>query len=347
MKKQDLLNFNKKIEECRSRAIALEDLRKLLKSYGAEEPRQWRSIASNILKLDSKKFSELDIAVSKLLEKHRTFNDKIITLYADIDESQLIELNEQFKNICKDSGQDVGYGYVTDSTIQLSENDSIYVHRFIKKREVYNKEEIDLNDLTKDTQTEFSEFDKVIGVRAIEITCFDSIFLDLEKKSLAVQLDLASQLRASDVDKSIEVFFKMLNQIIVESIGKRSKLDKSDGINFYPCIKKFYENPEAYVTKLSFTTSKGVHHETLKGAATDIRKADYHIGGKAKENGVIYPYRINKKFKIKDKAPEVFVGVRYQYYAKPGSKFLGVAHLNNVLDLESYTYVINKLIENT
>lgn len=89
-----------------------------------------------------------------------------------------------------------------------------------------------------------------------------------------------------------------------------------------------------------------MHHETLKGAATDIRTADYHLGGKAKE-GVIHPYRITKKFDMDSRnKPQAFLGVRYQYYAKAGSKFLANARIFDIYNYQSYLFIIKKLIEN-
>ncbi|ATZ65458.1 hypothetical protein [Acinetobacter bereziniae] len=337
-----------KIDECRSRGLSLDLIRDLFKAVNCEQPRQWRSIPIILNTLTIDKVDELSESVAKELEKQRTYNDKFFVLYDEYDIKDLDVINNFFLGLKNNSNLLPEYDYTLDSSYSLNEKESSYIHRFTKKRETFSKEEIDLDKLNKTTQSELDEFDKVLGVKATEILCFDSMVIDFENKLLVLQLDLASLIKSSDFDKNIEVFLKMLNELITKGIGKLYCLDKkSNGVNFYPCISKFYTNIEGFVTRLSFTTSKGVHHETLKGAATDIRKADYHIGGKAKENGIIYPYRITKKFEInKNSKPQVFIGVHYQYYAKPGSKFLGNARIFDVLDHNAYEYVIKKLLEN-
>lgn len=337
-----------KIDECRSRGFSLDLVRDLFKEMKCEEPRQWRSIPIILKSITKEKVDEFSKTVEKVLEKHRTYNDKFFILFDECDVDTLEIINDFFLGMKNNSNLVSGYDYNFNQSIALTEKKTSYIHRFTKKREIFSKEEIDVEKLAKTTQSELDEFDKILGVKATEILCFDSLVVDLDNQLLVLQLDLASLIKSSDFDKNIEVFLKMLNELITLGIGKNYCLDKkSNGVNFYPCIGKFYNNVEGFVTRLSFTTSKGVHHETLKGAATDIRKADYHIGGKAKENGIIYPYRITKKFEInKNSKPQVFIGVHYQYYAKSGSKFLGNAKIFDVLDYESFIYIIKKLLEN-
>lgn len=339
--------LQKTIDECRTRGITLEDFRKSFSSVSVEQPRQWRSIPSILELLDKENLAKLSKKIENLLECHRFYNDKLLVIYEDQDIAFLKKLDELFTKITT-ANESVGYDYIADCSYDLSEQDETTLHHFRKVRDLFSKEDIDVSKLPKDTQSDLNEFDRLIGVRATKLNCYDAIIFDFKKKNMILQLDLISMMNAGEVDKNIDDFLKILNIIISKNLGSAFKINKkTTAINLYGCIKNFYDNTEGAVTRLSFTTSKGVHHETLKGIATDIRKADYHIGGKAKESGNVFPYRVTKKFELDiDNKPQAFIGVRYNHFTKPGSKFLASARIFDVMNYKSYIHILSKIIEN-
>lgn len=340
-------NLQAMIDECRTRGITLEDFRKSFRGVSVEQPKQWRSIPSLLEMLNDEKLKKLTKKIEKLLENHRFYNDKLLVVYEDQNTEVLKELDEIFTSITNDNAL-VNNDYIAEASYDLSKDDEVTLHHFKKVRDLFSKEDINIDKLPVDAQSELNEFDRIIGVRATQLNCYDAILFDFKKKIMIIQLDLISMMNSGEVDKNIDDFLKVLNSIIVDKLDNSFKIDKkSTAINLYGCIKNFYDNVEGAVTRLSFTTSKGVHHETLKGAATDIRKADYHIGGKAKESGNVFPYRVTKKFDLDiDNKPQAFIGVRYNYFAKPGAKFLGSARIFDVMNYKSYVYVLSKIIEN-
>jgi len=334
------------VNECRTRGITLEDIRKSFSSISVEPPKQWRSIPNIIKLLSEEKLTKLTEKINKILKNHRFYNDKLVVIYEEQNPKSLKKLDELFTSIS--TGKKLSNNYLADDSYDLSEKDKITLHNFKKLRSLFAKEDIDVDKLPKDTQSEFNQFDRLIGVRATKLNCYDAIIFDFENNMMILQLDLISMMNSGEVDKNIEDFLNTLNSIIVNHLDDSFKIStKKTAINLYGCIKKFYNNIEGAITRLSFTTSKGVHHETLKGAAKDIRKADYHIGGKAKESGNIYPYRVTKKFELdSDNKPQAFIGVRYDYFVSPGNKFLASARIIDVMNYKSYIYILRKIIEN-
>jgi len=334
------------IDEYRSRGIHFDEVRNLFVAADLEQPKQWRSVPNIIAHLSEEKLNDLQSKAQGFLESQKKYNDKLIVVYQDLSEEQLVAIDEALTT-AEENKETLEYGYSFDSIQNVSDEKVLKFFKFKKTRSVFLKEDINVDEMNDDVKSEFIEFDKVVGIKAKNIICIDAVVIDIETNSLILQLDLVSLLRSSDIDKNLDLFQIMINKIISNKFGNTYILDKKSGVvNLYSCIKNFYDKAEGAITKLSFTTSKGVHHETLKGAATDIRKADYHLGGKAKE-GSISPYRVTKKFTldIKNK-PQAFLGIRYQYYAKAGSKFLSTARIFDVYNYQSYLFIIKKLLEN-
>lgn len=335
------------IDECRTRGITLDDFRNSFRSISAEQPKQWRTIPSILNMLSQDSLEKLSEKARKLLESHRFYNDKLLIIYEKQDSTCLRKLDHLFTQITADN-EPLACDYIANASYDLSQKEAVSLHHFRKVREIFSKENIDINRFSEDVQSELKAFDHIIGVRATKLNCYDAIIFNFKENIMIIQLDLISMLNAGEIDKNIEDFLRTLNTLISNKLGNNFKIDKkTNAINLYPCIENFYKNIEGTITRLSFTTSKGVHNETLKGTATDIRKADYHIGGKAKESGNIYPYRVTKKFELdRDNKPQALLGVRYSYFAKPGEKFLASARIFDVMNFRSYTFIINKIIEN-
>lgn len=346
----DRIVLQEHIDEYRNRGIHFDEVKALFIAVDVEQPKQWRSVPNIIAHLSEEKLKELLKKAKIFLDNQKNFNDKLIVLYTGLLKEQLNTIDEALSAVFGTS-EVLEYGYSRESIEDISNekivSGSLKFFKFKKVRSVFLKEDIDFETLNAETKAEFIEFDKIVGVKAKNIVCFDSVVIDKDNKSVILQLDLVSLLRTSDVDKNIDLFQIMVNKVITNKFSNLRILDKNSNVlNLYGCIKNFYDKSEGAITKLSFTTSKGVHHETLKGAATDIRTADYHLGGKARE-GTINPYRVSKKFNLDAKNnPQAFLGVRYQYYAKAGSKVLSTARIFDIYNYQSYLLIIKKLLEN-
>lgn len=283
------------IDEYRNRGIHFDEVKALFIAGDVEQPKQWRSVPNIIAHLSEEKLKQLLEKSKIFLDNQKIFNDKLVVLYTDLSEEQLNTIDQALSTVFNTS-EVLEYSYSTESIANISNeeivSDSLKFFKFKKVRSVFLKEDIDFETLNEETKAEFIEFDKIVGVKAKNIVCFDSVVIDKENQSVILQLDLVSLLRSGDVDKNLDLFQIMVNKVIANKSNNLHTLDKKANVlNLYGCIKNFYDKSEGAITKLSFTTSKGVHHETLKGAATDIRTADYHLGGKARE-GTIYPYRV-------------------------------------------------------
>lgn len=157
--------------------------------------------------------------------------------------------------------------YIANASYDLSQKEAVSLHHFRKVREIFSKENIDINRFSEDVQSELKAFDHIIGVRATKLNCYDAIIFNFKENIMIIQLDLISMLNAGEIDKNIEDFLRTLNTLISNKLGNNFKIDKkTNAINLYPCIENFYKNIEGTITRLSFTTSKGVHNETLKKA---------------------------------------------------------------------------------
>lgn len=339
------------IIECESRRISLDILSKIFAKQNIEVAHRWQSLKTKAKICTDRELDKLQKNISNLLNNHILYDDKIVIIFDCFEQAELFELQAVLSNSLDHANNDLfeDSNYIFSYSKTINENINIFGFHII--REVYERKELTEKDLGEIASIELKEFDRIVGYRPVKIDCYDSIIIDTSKNLLILQLDLGSIIIANAYDKFTNNLIKCLNNILIKLNATACRIEsRSAAINLYSCMKKFYNNAEGEVTKVSFTSSKNNHHETLKNNARDVRKADYHVKGKAAEElvgGKISPYRVSKRFSnTANNWPQVNVGVHYRYFAKPGSKILHDAHIFDISCYDDYVYIIDKILAN-
>lgn len=346
MRETVIENITDIIEQCKKREISCSEIATVFDLLGLERPKRWNSIQKILQQTDEKKLNKLVHKMGSFLENHQYFNNKQICIFKlnDTDRDRLLsKIRPENINVIQDEMSDT----LDEMKFQLNEIKEIedcIIIKFSKTRKVKLKEAINLSIFNEDVQQNFDQYNELIGVKHETITCHDSIILN--NNLLILQLDLANLFSIKELElyqnELLEVFRNSLNYIGIQN--------KPTPINFFNCINNFYNKENGYVVELSFITTKGVHHEKLKANARDIRKANYHIGGK-KEEGIISPYRNTKRFDINSKFNgayqiEIFVGVSHHYFNQAGSHTLKYANIYGIKDIQGYQKTIEIIMSN-
>ncbi|OUY08535.1 hypothetical protein [Acinetobacter populi] len=340
-----------KIKLCEERRIDLDIIENIFEKAGVDVAHRWGSLTNEAVRCSDTKASQIEEKLTVFLENHIRYDNKIVMVYDHLSEDNIQEFIEAFIKVYSDSTSFDSTEYIADSCHQITENLIFYNFRIV--REVSERKELTMSDLGDLGEEVLGQYSRIIGYRPVKITCFDALAIDIKNKRLILQLDLGSIVLANAVDK----FFHNLRVSINKAIRKAGVTncripDKTQFINLYTTIQNFYDNGEGEVTKASFSTSKNNHHETLRDRARDIRKAEYHLRGKAAEEalgGKIRPYRISKRFeRITNTWPQVYTGVHYRYFNKAisGEKNLYEAHIFDIKSYNDYLFIIDKILAN-
>lgn len=344
-------NLVDKIKFCEERRIDLDIVEDIFEKAGVDVAHRWGSLTSEAVRCSDTKASQIEKKISVLLENHIRYDNKLIMVFDHILEDGIQEFTNAFIKVYSDSTSFEDTEYIADSCHQVT--DDLILYNFKIVREVSERKELTESDLGHLAEGVLSKYNRIIGYRPVQITCFDAVALDLKNKRLILQLDLGSIILANAVDK----FFNNLKVSVNKAFRKVGVTncripDKAQFINLYTTIQNFYDKEEGEITKASFSTSKNNHHETLRDRARDIRKAEYHLRGKAAEEalgGKIRPYRISKRFeRITDTWPQVYTGVHYRYFNKniSGVKNLYEAHIFDIKSYDDYIFIIDKILAN-
>ncbi|NUG13299.1 hypothetical protein HUN13_17115, partial [Acinetobacter seifertii] len=339
------------IKFCEERRIDLDIVVDIFEKVGVDVAHRWGSLSSEAVRCSDTEALKIEEKLLVLLENHIRYDNKLIMVFDHLTEDEIQEFINAFITVYSDNTSFEGTEYIADSCHQVEEDLILYNFKIV--REVSERKELTESDLGHFAEEVLSKYNRVIGYRPVQITCFDGVALDLKNKRLVLQLDLGSIILANAVDK----FFNDLKLSINKAFRKVGVTncripDKAQFVNLYNTIQNFYDNEEGEITKASFSTSKNNHHETLRDRARDIRKAEYHLRGKAAEEalgGKIRPYRISKRFeRITDIWPQVYTGVHYRYFNKAisGPKNLYEAHIFDIKSYDDYIYIINKILTN-
>ena len=340
-----------KIKFCEERRIDLDIVEEIFEKVGVDVAHRWGSLTSEAVRCSDTKASQIEEKLSAILENHIRYDNKLIMVFDQLTEDDIQEFINAFIKVYSDSTSFDGTEYVADSCHQIAGDLILYNFKIV--REVSERKELTESDLGDFAEEVLSKYKRIIGYRPVQIICFDALALDLKNKRLVLQLDLGSIVLANAVDK----FFNNLKVSINKAFRKVGVTncripDKAQFINLYTTMQNFYDNEEGEITKASFSTSKNNHHETLRDRARDIRKAEYHLRGKAAEEalgGKIRPYRISKRFeRITNTWPQVYTGVHYRYFNKniSGMKNLYEAHIFDIKSYDDYIFIINKILVN-
>jgi len=336
------------IKICEERRIDLSIVEDIFEREGIEVIHRWSSLTAAAASCGDEAATNIAEKVDKLLTNHILYDDKLIMILDRLFEDESHEFNDAFSEIYSVDEAFSDSDYIADSSYDVGNGVSIYCFKIV--REISERKELTESDLGE-LASVLDKYNRVIGYRPVKVTCYDAVIVDTTKNRVILQLDLGSIVLANAVDKFFHKLITSINKAFdVAGVTNCRLLEKIQFENLYTAIQKFYDNEEGEVTSASFSTSKNNHHETLRDRARDIRKAEYHLRGKAAEEalgGKIRPYRISKRFeRATNKWPQVYAGVHYRYFNKPGGKSLYEAHIFDINSYKDYTFMIDKILAN-
>ncbi|HDI2492999.1 TPA: hypothetical protein PKT84_003352, partial [Acinetobacter baumannii] len=290
------------------------------------------------------------------VNRHVLFDDKFLTVYPNV--KNIDEIKEKLDLIF--------HNYQSNPDIELQVNkrtfypfrkndireDLIISYQFSQVRELTVRQEIDASDL-KDGISEM--YSQVFGFKTTELTCFDSVIIDIERKILIILIDLARIMPRNELN----VIHSNFSHFIKRELGLEimEKYDfLSSPLDLFPCIQKFYDekvDKVSGVTEIYFTTTEGTaHHEKLRGDSVDIRQVTYHESGVnglknteidgIKLDETITPYRISKKYYDRD--VEISLNSSYNALSNINGSHLYNAFIIGSRSYEEIEFVLNKLL---
>lgn len=306
--------------------------------------------ARNFDKLKGKLNTEFDIDKLILLEErlrnlidgHISFDDKSISFSSNPNIITIKKaLDEVFANGLISDVADFSLYKRKELTL------SKVMYQFSIVREINIRQKLSPHDLIDSIADDYQE---VIGIKKIPITCHDFIMLDIDTGELMVGIDLAMVLGANDLSIAKNNFFNF--------IKKEFNISLIDNVlNLFPKIEEFYKLPQDKsngVVEIYFMTNAGTaHHEILKGNNNDIRTATYHksgvkgvrdeqINGKPLNNDIL-PYRITSRFYRSDKDIDISLKSNYIAINTPNTQ-LFEAQIYGTRNIDDLNFVIRKLI---
>ncbi|TEU23331.1 hypothetical protein [Alkanindiges illinoisensis] len=250
--------------------------------------RNWDGLKAKLNGIyDISKVQELKDKIEALVTSHILFDDKLITIYKDVSNINDINLSLQsYFTANLNNTIDIDKTYQPSKIINLDDN-NIVMYQFAQVRELRIRETLNLDDLKEDITTDYQE---LYGIKKVNLTCYDSVIIDLTKNMLIFMIDLAVVIRRNELNLIQNNF----NQFIKKTLGSGiiTQYDFfSQPLDLFPCIQKFYDEQVALnkiqpdsctsgVTEFNFTTPDGTaHHEKLRGEAKDLCRTTYHDAG--------------------------------------------------------------------
>ena len=292
---------------------------------------------------DIQKLSKLKEELENLLRSHIFFDDKLISVYYEVDvEETTRKLSEFFKNnlsMCPENKTE----YHPIEQVKLS--DSVSLFQFSIVREISVRDVLSPDDLIESISEEYQE---LIGIKKIPLACYDLIICDTKNNYVVVAMDLASVLGRSDLNLAYINF----NNYIRKNIG----VILMNACDFFPKIQELYDEKTGKngVTEIVFMTPHGTtHNERLKGHQKDLRDATYHDeGAKAVRNekidgkllgNDITPYRISMRYYFDDRCLDTSLKSSYQAINTPNGSHLYEAYIYGTRSIDNLNFILGKL----
>jgi len=342
------------VDTAQEREIQLYEMQSLFRnSIRGSSARNWDGLKSKLNgEFDVEKLKKLKGNLNNLVIKHIRYDDKLISIFQNIESISLIKkkFDEHFENK-ENYGEYLTENYAPFSLKKLSDTQTLY--QFCIIRETTVRQELNQNDL-KDSIVD--EYQYIYGVKKIPLGCYDSITFDLESQRIITAIDLARVLGRNELNVAQNNFYRHLKSIINH---KQLSQYLEEPLDLFPQIQKFYDEPKDNktngVVEINFITPAGTaHYEKLRGDSKDLRIAPYHEKGvegvkNEKENGVllnndITPYRIGKKYYRE--AGDIEISLKSSYIAinRSNGSHLYEAYVYGTRSEEDMSFAIEKLI---
>lgn len=289
---------------------------------------------------DIQKLSKLKEELEKLLRSHIFFDDKLISVYYEVDvEETTKKLSEFFKdNLSTCTENETKYHPIE----QVKLSDSVSLFQFSIVREISVRDVLSPDDLIESISEEYQE---LIGIKKIPLACNDLVICDTKNNYVVVAMDLASVLSRSDLNLAYINF----NNYIRKNIG----VILTNACDFFPKIQELYDEKTGKngVTEIVFMTPHGTtHNERLKGHQKDLRDATYHDeGAKAVRNekidgkllgNDITPYRISMRYYFDDRNLDTSLKSSYQAINTPNGSHLYEAYIYGTRNIDDLKFIL-------
>lgn len=340
------------------RTMSLKEFQRIFKGFGRNlSGRKFSDLQQKLSAIyDLEKLEKLQLKISDTVNRHISFDDKFLTVYQGVENIEEIKekLDTIFENYQPNPEIESQVNKRTFYPLQRKNirEDLIISYQFSQVRELTVRQEIDSSDL-KDTISEV--YSQVFGFKTTELTCFDSVIIDIERKILILLIDLARIMPRNELNVIHSNFSHFIKRELgLEIIEKYDFL--SSPLDIFPCIQKFYDetvDKVSGVTEIYFTTTEGTaHHEKLRGDSVDIRQVTYHESGVnglknteidgVKLDETITPYRISKKYYDRD--IEISLNSSYNALSNINGSHLYNAFIIGSRSYEDIEFVLNKLL---
>ncbi|MEN8549775.1 hypothetical protein ABFW07_10205 [Acinetobacter soli] len=350
--RNDIANF---VDIARDREIALYEVQSIYRNtIRGLSGRNWDSLKAKLNgEFNLAKLGELKEKLNKLITSHIYFDDKLISIYTDVKEIQVIK--SKLETLSFDPKKDLDENITPLEIVELKENFIMFL--FGQRRELTVREHIDLDDLKDSVSDEYQE---IIGIKKVPLDCFDSILLDIINNRVIVSMDLASVLRRNEINVIQNNFVHYLKDHFGNNLTNSSQIFDNP-LDLFPCIQKFYEESidesKLGVIEINFVTPAGTaHYEKLRGETKDLRTATYHkmgVEGVKNEkapngkllNNDITPYRICMAYYHSTPALEISLKSSYIAINATNGSHLYDASLYGVRSLDDYNFILEKLLK--
>lgn len=332
------------VETAEEREIPLAQIQTIFRNQCGDSARNFSGLKiklNGIYNTDS--LIKLKEAMNKFIQSHISFDDKMITIFQNID---LRNTQQKLEALFCSNEQ------ISDSNYQIYQKQNLSTHQslyqFQTKRELTIRQDLDISDLRADIA---DDYQGVIGIKKVSLNCYDFVLIDFLKEILIIGIDLAEVLGMNEVNISSNNFRIFLKNELGINFDRFQKID------LFPKIQEFYnlpQNDSNGVIELYFMTDEGTaHHETAKGKTKDLRPSTYHKSGirGVRKDSDITAYRITTRFYEDvnemgyDNFTEISLKSSYLDINRSNGSHLYEAFIYSVRTLEQFNTTIERLLK--
>ncbi len=226
------------------------------------------------------------------------------------------------------------------AAIEHLENGVAFV--FSSIRETRIREPIDVDGLSAKLQSDFSDYDELVGIKVKKTQAFDVVWFSTLDDVVIHLVDSPRGTSHENTRMAQFLLMKAFREQVSNLIGGQIQ-------NFFPAIQKVYSNSnEGMVVELAFSTTTGsLKNEKMRRKKSDLRQEVYHRGGKQALTTPIEPYMVSVmwKRKVSDDVfsnPEISL-IGNTRSAASGNPTLDTANIYKCIDLGDFDYVYRKI----
>lgn len=211
------------------------------------------------------------------------------------------------------------------------------------KQYITEREEIPGDSLDDDAKKDFGVFDELIGIRRKPLQLYDVVSLLPDQQLIEIRVDGIKKFNADDIGRRLRRIEQLVSQFADKEIGVADILSSS--VNFYPAIKKLYDDADGVVGELGHVTdAAGIYREKMRHKSRDVRLDPYHHGG-TEAVVDLNAYSIAKHWPspVGNGQPEISIPAHFSI-ASVSNPVVDVLHVLNCSTQEDYDFVIEKVL---